>query len=89
MQFASLFMWYNHTFRFLPEDARMHSYLAGDRVAHAQYGDGTVTTVDTYHTRIKFDAHGPRTFVTGRVVLTASATPAPLKAARRRKSARP
>jgi hypothetical protein len=62
----------------------MHSYLAGDRVTHAEYGDGTVTTVDTYHTKIKFDAHGPHTFVTGRVVLIASATPAPAKVIRRK-----
>ena len=66
----------------------MHSYLAGDRVTHSQYGDGTVTTVDTYHTRIKFDAHGPRTFVTGQVVLTRSDTAAPAKPTRR-KSAKP
>jgi hypothetical protein len=62
----------------------MHPYLVGDRVTHSQYGDGTVTTVDTYHTKIKFDAHGPHTFVTGRVVLTASTTPAPVKGSRRK-----
>jgi hypothetical protein len=59
----------------------MHS--AGDRVAHAQYGDGTVSSVNEYHTVIEFDAHGVRTFVSPRVVLTHSTTPAPEKPKRK------
>lgn len=59
----------------------MHS--AGDRVAHAQYGDGTVSSVNQYHTVIEFDAHGVRTFVSPRVVLTHSTTPAPEKPVRK------
>ena len=57
----------------------------GDRVAHAQYGDGTVSRVNEYHTVIDFDAHGERTFVSPRVVLTESNTPAPPKPVRGKK----
>lgn len=64
----------------------------GDRVTQAQYGDGTVLSVDTYHTRIDFDAHGPRTFASDRVVLTPTDTLAPVRAktrARKRAIAAP
>ena len=60
---------------------------AGDRVAHAQYGDGTVSRVNEYHTVIDFDAHGERTFVSPRVVLTDSNTPAPPPPVRGKKTA--
>ena len=63
----------------------MTSYKDGDRVTHTQYGDGTVTSVDEYHTKIKFDEHGPRTFVSSRVVLAPSSTPAPAAPARARR----
>ena len=69
----------------------MAKHATGDRVAHAQYGDGTVTSVNEYHTMIEFDAHGARTFSSPRVVLDASSTPAPVKpakAARRRAPAK-
>ena len=56
----------------------------GDRVAHAQYGDGTVSKVNEYHTVIDFDAHGERTFVSPRVVLTDSNTPPPPKPVRKK-----
>jgi hypothetical protein len=58
----------------------------GDRVAHASYGHGTVRSVNEYHTVIEFDAHGTRTFVSPRVVLTDSMVPAPEKPARTRKA---
>jgi hypothetical protein len=61
----------------------MAQYGIGDRVTQAQYGDGTVTRADTHHTIIDFDAHGPRTFVSGRVVLAQANTPAPEKKPRR------
>jgi hypothetical protein len=61
---------------------------AGDRVAHAQYGDGTVSRVNEYHTVIDFDAHGERTFVSPRVVLTESNTPAPPKPVRKKAAPR-
>jgi hypothetical protein len=65
----------------------MTTYAAGDRVTHSQYGDGTVTSVDEYHTKIKFDEHGPRTFVSSRVVLAPSMTPAPVAPVRARRKA--
>ena len=61
----------------------MLKYAAGDRVAHSQYGDGTLTRVNEYHTVIDFDAHGVRTFSTPRVVLADSFTLAPAKPAKR------
>ena len=68
----------------------MALYSIGNRVAHGEYGDGTVTRSDEYHTVIDFDGHGPRTFSSPRVVLASSSTPAPVKkkaAARKRKTA--
>jgi hypothetical protein len=64
-------------------------HATGDRVNHTQYGDGTVESVNEYHTRILFDGHGVRTFVSSRVVLAPSSTPAPVKPARGRKKAAP
>jgi hypothetical protein len=61
----------------------MAQYGIGDRVTQAQYGDGTVTRSDSHHTVIDFDAHGPRTFVSGRVVLGQATTAAPEKKPRR------
>ena len=64
----------------------MLKYTRGDRVAHTQYGDGTVNRTNEYHTVIDFDAHGVHTFSSPRVVLSASSTPPPVrpaKAARR------
>ena len=60
----------------------MLKYTPGDRVAHTRYGDGTVSSVNEYHTVIDFDAHGVRTFSSPRVVLSASSTPAPVKPAK-------
>ena len=57
----------------------MLKYTPGDRVAHTQYGDGTINRMNEYHTVIDFDAHGVRTFSSPRVVLSASSTPAPVK----------
>jgi len=67
----------------------MTGYGPGDRVNHTSYGDGTVTSVDQYHTRITFDAHGLRTFVSSRIVLTRTSTLAPEKpkVARRKRAA--
>jgi hypothetical protein len=60
----------------------MLKYTSGDRVAHTQYGDGTVNSVNEYHTVIDFDAHGVRTFSSPRVVLSTSSTSAPVKPAK-------
>ena len=62
----------------------MSTRTPGDRVTHSQYGDGTVRSVNEYHTIIEFDEHGPRTFSSSRVVLNASSTPAPVKPVRRK-----
>ena len=55
----------------------------GDRVAHGDYGPGTITDLDIYHTVIDFDAHGSRRFVTSRVVLERTSDPGPTAAERR------
>ena len=60
-------------------------YSIGDRVSQAQYGHGTVSAVNEYHTRIDFDEHGLRTFMTSRVSLEPSDTLAPVKVKRTRK----
>jgi hypothetical protein len=60
----------------------MLKYTPGDRVAHTQYGDGTINSMNEYHTVIDFDAHGVRTFSSPRVVLSSSSTPAPVKPAK-------
>ena len=57
----------------------------GDRVMHAQYGDGTVSSVNEYHTKIDFDSHGLRTFASSMVSLAPSYTMAPVKSPARRK----
>jgi hypothetical protein len=66
----------------------MSIHSVGDRVAHTQYGDGTVSSVNEYHTVIEFDTVGARTFASPRVVLTHSTTPAPEKPVRRKMPAR-
>ena len=60
----------------------MLKYTTGDRVAHTQYGDGTINSVNEYHTVTDFDAHGVRTFSSPRVVLSTTSTPAPVKPAK-------
>lgn len=57
----------------------MKAYAPGDRVQQAQYGAGTVTAVNEYHTIIAFDEHGSRTFSTRIVQLQPSETPEPPK----------
>lgn len=66
------------------------SYATGNRVVHANYGDGTVTAVNEYHTVVDFDAHGSRTFATPLVQLQPSAVPPPPKVVKtRRRAVRP
>ena len=69
----------------------MPIYSVGDRVSQSQYGHGTVTVSNDYHTVIDFDEHGSRTFATPLVRLERSSTPAPPKPAkpRRRSAQRP
>ena len=65
----------------------MIRFNVGDRVAQPQYGTGTVTAVNDFHTTINFDEHGQRKFLTNRVQLEASATEAPPPVKRSRKKA--
>ncbi len=60
----------------------MRMFAVGDRVYQPQYGPGTVTTVNQYHTVIDFDNHGVRTFVTRIVQLAETTEPAPAKPAK-------
>jgi len=57
--------------------------VLGDRVQHGVYGVGTVTLLDVYHTVIDFDGHGPRRFVTNRVVVERTDDPGPTASERR------
>ena len=57
----------------------MSRYAIGDRVVQPQYGLGTITSVDEFHTVIDFDDHGPRTFATSIVQLERSKVPAPAR----------
>lgn len=68
----------------------MRLFAIGDRVSQPQYGPGTVTAANEYHTTIDFDDHGSRTFATPLVKLERSATVAPVrvKPTRRRAAAR-
>ena len=68
-------------------EMKMPQYAAGNRVTHAQYGEGTVTEANEYHTRIDFDAHGVRTFSSPRVSLEPSTSVAPVRTAKRTRKA--
>ena len=54
-----------------------------DRVQHEQYGVGTVTMLDVYHTVIDFDGYGLRRFVTDRIVVERTDDPGPTPSERR------
>ena len=62
----------------------MARYDIGDRVTHSQYGDGTVTGWNEYHTRIDFDEHGKRTFASSLVTLGSTTSVAPVRAKEKR-----
>lgn len=57
----------------------MRVFAIGDRVSQPQYGAGTVTAANEYHTTIDFDDHGLRTFATAQVKLERSMTAAPVR----------
>lgn len=64
----------------------MKGFTKGDRVLHAQYGAGTLTDVNEYHTVIDFDEHGVRKFATSMVAFEPTqiaAPPRPVKAGRK------
>ncbi len=50
---------------------------AAQRVHHAKYGLGIVTSVDSSYTTIEFDEHGTKKFITSIVQLDASDAPPP------------
>lgn len=60
----------------------MKAFDKGDRVVHGQYGPGTLTDVNEYHTVIDFDEHGVHKFVTTMVSLERTEIPAPVRPAR-------
>jgi hypothetical protein len=65
----------------------MRLFAKGDRVTQPNYGPGTITEANAYHTVIEFDEHGVRTFVTDRVILEPTSSPAPARAKNRGKRA--
>lgn len=67
----------------------MRLFTVGDRVSQPQYGAGTVSAANEYHTTIDFDEHGPRTFATSIVKLERSNTLAPPRAKVTRRKAVP
>jgi hypothetical protein len=62
-------------------------YSIGARVSQSQYGPGTITAANEYHTVIDFDEHGSRTFATPLVQLAHSDTAAPVRPTRKRRKA--
>ncbi len=63
----------------------MKGFGAGNRVTHADYGAGTITSSDERYTVIEFDEHGRRMFVTDMVALSKSDQPAPERPAKSRR----
>ena len=66
----------------------MPLFSLGDRVTQSNYGDGTVTTANEYHTVVDFDVHGSRTFSSPLVRLERSMTLAPPKVVKPRRRAK-
>lgn len=67
------------------------TFAVADRVQHAEYGLGKITSVDSRHITIEFDGAGVKKFVTDLVRLTHSDAPTPAKPSRggRAKAAKP
>lgn len=63
----------------------MKVYTIGARVSQTQYGAGTITLANEYHTIIDFDEHGTRTFATHLVQLGQCDTAAPIRPTRKRR----
>lgn len=64
----------------------MKVYSIGARVSQAQYGAGTITAANEYHTVIDFDEHGSRTFATPAVQLEPCYSQAPMRKPRARRA---
>lgn len=68
----------------------MKLFAKGNRVSHADYGNGTITSSEEKYTIIEFDNHGRKVFLTDMVQLSKSDEPAPDKPAKeKRKKAAP
>jgi hypothetical protein len=64
-------------------------FAKGNRVSHADYGNGTITSSEEKYTVIEFDHHGRKVFLTDMVQLTKSDEPAPDKPKEKRRKAAP
>ena len=62
-------------------------FQAKDRISHSVFGTGTIEEANSRYTTILFDTEGTRKFITEKVVLAASDSPAPEKPVRRKKAA--
>jgi hypothetical protein len=60
----------------------MKRFDKGDRVAHGQYGAGTLLDANDFYTVIDFDDHGVHKFITSIVLLERTAIPAPARPAK-------
>jgi hypothetical protein len=70
------------------EVKRTLPFSPDDRIDHPTFGLGTIVEIDERRTTITFDESGTRKFVTSMVKLAPTDTPAPAKAAPRKKRAR-
>lgn len=66
----------------------MKRFEVGARVVEPTYGLGSVIAIEDAYTRVEFDEHGPKKFLTSLARLEPSSEPAPAgsKAKRARKS---
>jgi hypothetical protein len=62
-------------------------FAKGNRVSHADYGNGTITSSEEKYTIIEFDNHGRKVFLTDMVQLAKSDEPAPDKPAKAKRKA--
>ena len=67
----------------------MKRFEVGARVVEPTYGLGSVVAVEDAYTRVQFDEHGIKKFLSDRVSLTRSTQPAPPRATGRRRTAKP
>lgn len=58
-----------------------NKFAVADRVAHFQYGTGTIASIDSNLTVIDFDKNGRRKFVTSMVQLEPTEIEAPVRPA--------
>jgi hypothetical protein len=61
------------------------AYSPKDRIDHSIFGTGTIVDINEKYTTIAFDTEGTRKFITGKVHIAPSDTPAPARRVRTRK----